>query len=97
MGVTELPSQCLRKNDVGMMICAGLEHKALRIFELCRIQASTGTKSTLKEALTAWKTEISKPQNLKTFVQDRATNKNVIIKLNDFRINKCIATKLVQS
>jgi len=49
MGGVGLPPEYLRKNGVEIMLCGGMGHKPLRMFESYGIQVFVGAKGTVRE------------------------------------------------
>ncbi|MPM77536.1 hypothetical protein SDC9_124542 [bioreactor metagenome] len=60
MGGIDLPPEYLHKNGVETMLCAGIGHKALNMFESYGIQVFVGAKVTVRETLVAWETGLLK-------------------------------------
>lgn len=54
MGGVDLPPEFLYKNGVEIMLCAGLGHRAVKIFESYGIDVFVGAGGTVQEAIEAW-------------------------------------------
>ncbi|HHV23405.1 MAG: NifB/NifX family molybdenum-iron cluster-binding protein [Methanosarcina sp.] len=54
MGGVKLPPEYLHKNDIDIMICGGIGHKALSMFESYGVRGFVGATGTVRETLAAW-------------------------------------------
>lgn len=66
MGGVGLPPDYLYKSGVEMMLCAGIGHKALNMFESYGVQVYVGAKGTVRETLTAWEKGLLKKATIES-------------------------------
>ncbi|WP_455139259.1 NifB/NifX family molybdenum-iron cluster-binding protein [Candidatus Hodarchaeum mangrovi] len=55
-GGTELPARLLREYNVDIMICGGIGHRAIQLFEQFGIEIYVGAQGTVKEAIEQYNT-----------------------------------------
>ena len=55
MGGSEYPPELLNKKGVNLMLCSGLGHRAIKMFEEFGIEVYVGAHGTVKDAIKMWK------------------------------------------